>query len=339
MIYGLLALVIAALFAGAAGYITLAEHPARMLLPTGPLLTQWKPSYARGFTMQATLAVLGGVAGVAAWWVTREMWFLVAALVLIANWPYTLLVIMPVNHRLNATDPSIANDDTRRDLIRWGQLHAVRTGLGLFATGILIWALATTSESAGGTISVPQGREAATNLADWTAIGVACIALGLTVYEAGQSRQHNRLSVAPRFGGDSAVVPTAERATITLTNAGLGPAVIRGFRWKLDGKSKDELNVKNFSDLTRLLNLGPGVVYEFPLTGDVIAAATVVTAVSVPVGTYNSTRAAEIRAAFGRLWFEIDYASLYGESPMTYVWVGSRSHPQELSELDDELRG
>jgi hypothetical protein len=138
MLYGLLALIIAALFAGAAAYITLAEHPARMQLPTGPLLSHWKPSYARGFAMQATLAVLGGAA---AWWITREPLFLLGAGVLIANWPYTLLVIMPVNHRLNATDPDKADDVTRRDLLRWGQLHAVRTLLGGASTGLLALAL------------------------------------------------------------------------------------------------------------------------------------------------------------------------------------------------------
>jgi uncharacterized membrane protein len=60
--------------------------------------------------------------------------------VLVANWPYTLLVIMPVNHRLNATEPDQANDVTRRDLVRWGQLHAVRTVLGAVST--LLFALA-----------------------------------------------------------------------------------------------------------------------------------------------------------------------------------------------------
>jgi hypothetical protein len=140
MIWGLLALVIAAAFAGAAIYINVAEHPARLGLPVGALLTQWKPSYTRGFAMQASLAVLGGVAGALAWWKSGEGLWLAGAVVLVSNWPFTLLVIMPTNLRLMATVPDSADATTRSLLERWGQLHAVRSVLGAVATLLFVMA-------------------------------------------------------------------------------------------------------------------------------------------------------------------------------------------------------
>ena len=138
MIWGLLALVTAAAFAGAAIYINVAEHPARLGLPVGPLLTQWKPSYARGFAMQASLAVFGGVAGAIAWWKTGDGLWLAGAVMLLSNWPYTLLGIMPTNRQLLATAPESADAVTRSLLQRWGRLHAVRSGLGAVATMLFL---------------------------------------------------------------------------------------------------------------------------------------------------------------------------------------------------------
>ena len=131
-------MVIAAAFTGAAIYINVAEHPARLGLSVGSLLTQWKPSYARGFAMQASLAVLGGMLGALAWWTTGDGLWLAGAVVLVLNWPYTLLGIMPTNRQLLATAPESADAATRALLERWGRLHAVRSGLGAIATMLFL---------------------------------------------------------------------------------------------------------------------------------------------------------------------------------------------------------
>jgi uncharacterized membrane protein len=141
MLAGHLALVVAALFSGAAFYVNVVEHPARMHLAISAQLAELKPAYKRGFLMQGPLAVIGFLLGALAWWQTGSWLFLDGAILILANWPYTLLVIMPVNDHLMATEPDDAGEETRALLDRWNTLHAGRTGLGIAATLIFQIAL------------------------------------------------------------------------------------------------------------------------------------------------------------------------------------------------------
>ncbi len=133
MLIALFALVTATLFAGAALYISLAEHPARMRLDDRAALAQWKPSYARAVPMQAGLALISLGLGLWAWLRTDDMWLLAGALLIGANLPLTLVAIMPTNRRLNATGADAAGAESRALLARWGSLHSLRTLLAVAA--------------------------------------------------------------------------------------------------------------------------------------------------------------------------------------------------------------
>jgi anthrone oxygenase-like protein len=140
MLAGHLTIVAAALFTGAAIYINVAEQPARQGLAPGPMLAQWQVSYRRAALMQATLALVGAALGCWTAYQRADGRWLLAALLLIANWPYTLLCIKPTNDALNRLAIAEAGPDARRLVATWGRLHTGRSALGLAAVLACLWA-------------------------------------------------------------------------------------------------------------------------------------------------------------------------------------------------------
>ena len=140
MLTGQLALLVAAVFSGAALYINVAEQPARLGLDDRSLLSEWKPSYKHGLAMQAPLAIVGFLLGLVAWWQSGHMGWALGGLLMVANWPVRFFAIMPTNNRLMATDLAAAGAESRAMIMRWGSLHAVRTALGFAACLAFLWA-------------------------------------------------------------------------------------------------------------------------------------------------------------------------------------------------------
>ena len=138
MASGLLALMIAASFTGAAVYVSFAEQPARLMLEDRALLTEWKPSYKRGSAMQAPLALAGSRLGIDRVVAGIASGFLIGAILMIAPWPWTIFIIKPTNDALLATGLDQAGPPSRELIVksgppstqcapRWARLHRSRS--------------------------------------------------------------------------------------------------------------------------------------------------------------------------------------------------------------------
>ena len=131
-----------ALFAGAALYINLVEHPARMSCGTAAALAQWAPSYRRATWLQAPLALIGFASAVIAWLAGASIAWLIGGVLLGLVVPITLVVIMPTNKRLLSADLDRQSDETRKLLASWNALHGIRTALSI---GALVFFLGASS--------------------------------------------------------------------------------------------------------------------------------------------------------------------------------------------------
>jgi Domain of unknown function (DUF1772) len=72
---------------------------------------------------------------------TRRIVFAIGGLLMIANLPWTMFVVMPTNKILMQMGLAAAGPQSRALIIKWNALHAVRSGLGVLATLAFLIAL------------------------------------------------------------------------------------------------------------------------------------------------------------------------------------------------------
>ena len=134
----LVSAVCAGLFAGAAIYINVVEHPARLSCGSELALREFGPSYRRATVMQASLALVGCGTGLWAGFVRGEPSVILGAVLLGAVVPFTLIVILPTNNQL--LDPALDPRSPKATelLVRWGRLHAIRSILSSIAFVLLL---------------------------------------------------------------------------------------------------------------------------------------------------------------------------------------------------------
>jgi len=138
LVFQVIATLASGLFTGAAVYINLVEHPARMACGTRLAATEFGPSYHRAAVMQASLAAIGFLTAAIGWLMGSGWWWLVGGIFLVSVIPFTLIAIMPTNKKL--LDPNLDRESelATRLLTRWNRLHSVRTLLGLISFVIFV---------------------------------------------------------------------------------------------------------------------------------------------------------------------------------------------------------
>ena len=136
-----LAVLCCTLFAGAAIYISLVEHPARMGCDTKTAATVWAPSYKRATVMQAPLAAVSFLAGVGAWLFGGGILWLIGVVLIGLVIPFTFIGVMRTNHQLLAPGRDLSSTETRSLLEKWGRLHAVRSVLSFLASIVYLVSL------------------------------------------------------------------------------------------------------------------------------------------------------------------------------------------------------
>jgi hypothetical protein len=127
MILQMVATLATGIFFGAAVYVNLVEHPARISCGVPLAVAEWRPSYKRGTRMQAPLALIGSFSALAAWWFEGGAAWLIGGVLLLLIVPFTLVVIFPTNKRLESQELDLHSEEASRLLQRWGRLHAIRS--------------------------------------------------------------------------------------------------------------------------------------------------------------------------------------------------------------------
>ncbi|GAB3676981.1 hypothetical protein GCM10028792_16730 [Salinisphaera aquimarina] len=141
MVLETIAVIAAGLFAGAAAYINIVQHPAAVRLGTSQAVAFFAPMYARAAPLQASLAMIGSLAGLGSWWAGSGLGWLVGALCLASAIPFTLVVMKPVNDRLKNPSLDARSDEAKQLLVKWWRLHAVRSVAGLLSFLVFVLSL------------------------------------------------------------------------------------------------------------------------------------------------------------------------------------------------------
>ena len=125
--------VTAGIFTGKCSYCTVIEQPSRLKLPTNMAVTQWRNGFKKAAIMQSALLTVSGTSALIANYYEPNKKWLAAGLLLLSILPYTGVVMMSTNTALLDPKFDVDSDEARSLLVKWGNMHSVRTLMAYIA--------------------------------------------------------------------------------------------------------------------------------------------------------------------------------------------------------------
>lgn len=150
-----------------------------------------------------------------------------------------------------------------------------------------------------------------------SAVFVALASLLVAVYEARTNREYQKVSVWPYVTQANAWVP-GEPYTRTVSNFGVGPALVKSFQVSVDGEPR-----RDWAEVSRALTGRPvpELVYYSLHAGSVLLPDKPVTLVKIPPG--EAAQQFWEQAQTPRLSIRLCYCSLYEE-----CWLSDTRAPE-----------
>ncbi|GAB5535803.1 MAG: hypothetical protein Rubg2KO_20520 [Rubricoccaceae bacterium] len=168
---------------------------------------------------------------------------------------------------------------------------------------------------------IPDMKIKAENVTAFAATLTAIAALFIAVWDNVQTREHNRLSVAPRLTVSTTV--SNNTRSISLRNDGIGPAIVEQMTMLMQTES-GQIETQDWQDIAPIfLDTGHSISSSWQFSpGDAVGIGASYALFGASEST--DTTALSLREMVQDLSLRIEYASIYGDPfEVTYNWSES----------------
>ncbi|EAR03067.2 hypothetical protein FB2170_07250 [Maribacter sp. HTCC2170] len=102
-------------------------HPILKMVSRSTAIEVFKPFFDKTHKAVLWMSIVVSILALVLSYTSGNWWWFGISLLMHLNGPYTIFFMMPTNRRLMAEGVDSNSEQTKTDLLNWGNLHAVRT--------------------------------------------------------------------------------------------------------------------------------------------------------------------------------------------------------------------